>query len=68
MGLVGIGGWWELGRSVSLSPVETAKASKSPLVDGVGESEASGILCRIEGKKVICDGDYMNNAKLKTSQ
>ena len=40
-------GWWELGRSVSLSPLETAKAFRAPLVDGVGESDASGILDRI---------------------
>jgi hypothetical protein len=60
-------GWWELGRSVSLSPFETAKAFRAPLIDGVGESDASGILDRIGDTKVKYDGEYINNTELQTA-
>ena len=26
-------GWWELGRRVSLSPIETAKSFRAPMID-----------------------------------
>jgi hypothetical protein len=60
-------GWWELGRSVSLSPLETAKAFRAPLIDGVGESDASGILGKIGDTRVIYDGEHMNNIEWQTT-
>lgn len=38
-------GWWELGRAVSMSPIETAKAFGAPILDGVaGNAEANGLI------------------------
>lgn len=46
-------GWWLLGRSVSLSPVEIAKAFRAPMV-AEGESNASvdALLGQVGRKKV----------------
>ena len=52
-------GWWELRRLVSLSPLETAKAFKAPLMHGVHQSYADGILNQIGHKELLYDGDHI---------
>ena len=37
-------GWWELGRAVSLSPIEIAKVFDAPLLNGKGTSAEIGEL------------------------
>jgi hypothetical protein len=49
-------GWWELGRSVSLSPLETAKAFGAPMMQHVGRnSTVEEILKKTRGMKVKYD-------------
>lgn len=50
-------GWWELGRPVSLDPVETAKAFDAPLLRGPGSNAAIGDLVRIVGGRRLKWGD-----------
>ncbi|KKA24257.1 hypothetical protein T310_1690 [Rasamsonia emersonii CBS 393.64] len=46
-------GWWYLGRPVSLSPVEVAKAFGAPLLQGGdGNADVSGILRTFGGRPV----------------
>jgi hypothetical protein len=60
-------GWWELGRSVSLSPLETAKAFRAPLIHNIDESDASGILGKFGDTRVQYDGEYINSIELQTT-
>jgi hypothetical protein len=39
-------GWWELGRAVSMSPIETAKAFGAPTLHGLGWNADSELLIR----------------------
>ncbi|KAF2816631.1 uncharacterized protein BDZ99DRAFT_494425 [Mytilinidion resinicola] len=53
-------GWWELGRSVSLSPLETAKAFGAPITSGAGhEKEADRIIKEVGHEKVAYDGEEL---------
>lgn len=62
-------GWWALGRRVSLSPVEVAKAFRAPVV-AEAESNASvdALLGRVGGKRVeygfvtVADGEDDSSA------
>ena len=46
-------GWWHFSRSMSLSPIETAKAFGAPVLDeGSSMDEISGLLTSLGGKKV----------------
>jgi hypothetical protein len=53
--LILLWGWWELGRPVSLSPLETAKAFGAPMMQHVGRNSAVGILKEMEGIGVKYD-------------
>ncbi|KUJ06293.1 uncharacterized protein LY89DRAFT_412521 [Mollisia scopiformis] len=44
-------GWWELGRSVTLNPLETAKAFDAPLLRGPGSNPPLPALMRIVGSR-----------------
>ncbi|KAK0642625.1 hypothetical protein DIS24_g8847 [Lasiodiplodia hormozganensis] len=46
-------GWWHLGRVVSMSPLETAKAFRSPLMADAGSNEELGGLVRAVGEKRV---------------
>jgi len=53
-------GWWELGRPVTLSPLETAKAFGAPILLGAGpEKEANDIVEEIGNERVAHDGDEL---------
>jgi hypothetical protein len=53
-------GWWELGRSVTLSPLETAKAFGAPILLGAGpEKEANGIMKEVGHERVAHDGEEL---------
>jgi len=43
-------GWWELGRRVTLSPLETAKAFGAPTMRQVGENSAVAGILKLTGK------------------
>ncbi|KAF7184982.1 hypothetical protein HII31_13605 [Pseudocercospora fuligena] len=47
-------GWWRFGRSMSLSPIEIAKAFGAPELDeGSSMDEVAGLLKSVGGKKVM---------------
>lgn len=50
-------GWWELGRSVTLNPIETAKAFEAPLLSGPGSNAPLDELIKAVGKHRIKYGD-----------
>lgn len=50
-------GWWELGRPVSLDPVETAKAFDAPLLRGPGSNAPIRDLVAIVGDRKLVWGD-----------
>lgn len=53
-------GWWELGRPVTLSPLETAKAFGAPMLLGAGYTrDVKTIIEEIGDEKVAHDGDEM---------
>lgn len=43
-------GWWRLGRAVSMSPLETAKAFRSPLLARAGSNDELGALVSAVGE------------------
>jgi hypothetical protein len=50
-------GWWQLGRYVTLSPLETGKAFGAPIFAGAGpEQEANDIIREIGQERVAHDG------------
>jgi hypothetical protein len=51
-------GWWELGRQVSLSPLELAKAFRAPVMQKTNEISAVGGILEVTGKtEVRYDGE-----------
>jgi hypothetical protein len=55
-------GWWELGRPVSLSPLETAKAFGAPMMQRTGRNSAvQGILGEIGEVRVRYDGRLVDD-------
>jgi hypothetical protein len=46
-------GWWDLERSVSLSPLETAKAFDAPLMEGAGRNSTVEEMIKDVGAKKI---------------
>lgn len=46
-------GWWELGRSVTLSPLETAKAFDAPLLRGPGSNAPLTELVKAVGSREV---------------
>lgn len=50
-------GWWELGRSVTLNPIETAKAFEAPLLSGPGSNAPLKDLISDAGRHRIKYGD-----------
>lgn len=46
-------GWWRLGRKVSLSPVETAKAFQAPLMAGADSNGDINVLLRSIGERKV---------------
>lgn len=50
-------GWWELGRSVTLNPIETAKAFEAPLLSGPGSNAPLKELISDAGRHRIKYGD-----------
>lgn len=46
-------GWWELGRDVSLNPIETAKAFDAPLLSGPGSNAPLKELTRAVGLRRV---------------
>jgi hypothetical protein len=49
-------GWWELGRTVSLSPLETAKAFAAPILEYGGSHEAVGVLKEVGATQMHYEG------------
>jgi hypothetical protein len=47
-------GWWELGRNVSLNPLETAKAFGAPLLAGVNSNADRRLIVQQVGKRRVC--------------
>jgi hypothetical protein len=55
-------GWWELGRPVSLSPLETAKAFGAPMMQSAGRNPAvEGILKDNWGVRVRYEREMMDD-------
>lgn len=52
-------GWWQLGRVVSMSPLETAKAFRSPLMAKAGSNQQLGGLVGAVGEKRVRYGVVM---------
>lgn len=50
-------GWWELGRDVSLNPIETAKAFDAPLLSGPGSNAPLAELTRTLGTRRVKWGE-----------
>ena len=50
-------GWWHLGRSVSLSPIETAKAFEAPLLYGDAYNADVNLLLKEMGKRRVRYGE-----------
>jgi hypothetical protein len=58
-------GWWELGRHVSLSPLELAKAFRAPVMQRAGENSAvPGILKRVGKTRVQYDGESITETSV----
>ncbi|KAE8453901.1 hypothetical protein EG329_007677 [Mollisiaceae sp. DMI_Dod_QoI] len=55
-------GWWDLGRRVSLSPVETAKAFDAPLLQGPGSNASLQQLVRRVGTRGVRFGEVEDYA------
>ena len=55
-------GWWELGRRVTLNPIETAKAFDASLLHGPGSNAPESELVRIFGKRGIRLGEFVKGA------
>jgi len=49
-------GWWELGRPVSLDPLETAKAFDAPLLHDADENGTANEICDTVGTKRVVYG------------
>jgi hypothetical protein len=49
-------GWWELGRTVSLSPLETANAFAAPMLEYGRSHEVVGILKEVGATQVRDEG------------
>lgn len=56
-------GWWELGRPVTLNPVETAKAFDAPLLRGPGSNAPIQDLVAIVGGRKLRWGDVVEGSK-----
>ncbi|KAH8822087.1 hypothetical protein F5884DRAFT_769927 [Xylogone sp. PMI_703] len=53
-------GWWELGRRMSLNPIETAKAFDAPLLQGPGSNAPLPQLVRSMGGRALKLGEVEN--------
>jgi Protein of unknown function (DUF3176) len=50
-------GWWELGRSVTLNPIEIAKAFDAPFFQGPGSNSTEKELVRNTGSRLLRYGE-----------
>jgi len=57
-------GWWELGRNVSLDPIEIAKAFDAPLLKGPGSNAPLGKLVTTMGAREVKMGEAESDAYL----
>lgn len=58
-------GWWELGRKVSLSPVETAKAFGAPILEDAGSNqEVKKMLKRLKHLEVRYGDNGRNSLEI----
>lgn len=55
-------GWWELGRRVTLNPIETAKAFDAPLLHGPGSNAPEAELVGIFGTRDVRLGEFVMEA------
>jgi hypothetical protein len=64
--LLQVWGWWELGRLVSLSPLEVAKAFRAPTMqDAKKTSDVDGVLGLIGKNRVIYDRDSFSERAVR---
>lgn len=56
-------GWWELGRSVTLNPLELAKAFDAPLLNGPGSNAPLHELVRTMGMRNVRYGEVEGNRR-----
>jgi hypothetical protein len=49
-------GWWKLGREVSLSPIEIAKAFAAPLLQGTNSNHSAKAILKDLGEDKLCYG------------
>jgi hypothetical protein len=54
-------GWWTLGRSLSLNPIEVAKAFDAPLLHGPGSNATAEELVRAMGRRPVRLGEVEGN-------
>ena len=52
-------GWWHVGRTVSMSPIETAKAFKAPMLESSDSNADASILLREVGDRPVRYGAVM---------
>ena len=46
-------GWWHVGRTVSMSPMETAKALKAPMLEILDSNEDANMLLQEVGDRLV---------------
>jgi hypothetical protein len=60
-------GWWELGRKVSLSPLELARAFGAPVMELENEAAAVGGILKRAGKyEVRYDGESFHMSTIRS--
>jgi hypothetical protein len=50
-------GWWEMGRSFTMNPIEIAKAFDAPLMQGPGSNVTSSELVKSMGRREVRFGE-----------
>jgi hypothetical protein len=58
-------GWWELGRDVTLNPIETAKAFDAPALDGVNSNATVMAMLKDVGDRPLQYGAFGFEARNK---
>jgi hypothetical protein len=62
--LLRLWGWWELGRNVSLSPLELAKAFQAPVMQRVGEKSTISEILKVAGNvRVQYNGESIRETR-----
>lgn len=58
-------GWWEIGRKVTLNPIEIAKAFDAPFFQGLGSNSTETELVRNTGSRLLRYGEAEGDGSRK---